>query len=184
MPSSNPSRTDLIAVRRPVPFLAGAGEPLPQPASGPVHPLGRPTRAASPSQEYPMTDVFTSISLDRLEAMLDAGGIVARREHAEEAEFLKFNLGSFKVLLLPYGEGPDYPSIQLHAGFSAAADPDAVNAWNRDNRFGRAFLDTEGDPILQYDLDLEGGATERTFQEFVRTFRALLEDFSETVVEG
>ena len=131
-----------------------------------------------------MTDIFTSITLDRLEAMLDDGGIVARREHTGEAEFLKFNLGSFRVLLLPYGEGPDYPSIQLHAGFKAEADPDAINAWNRDNRFGRAYLDNDGDPILQYDLDLEGGATERTIQEAIRTFRALLEDFSESVVEG
>ena len=184
MPAADPIRGSVLSIRRPVPLFSSAGEPLPSPVSGPVHPLGRPNPAASPSQEFPMTDVFTSITLDRLEAMLDGGGIVARREHTEEAEFLKFNLGSYRVLLLPYGEGPDYPSIQLHAGFKAEADPDAINAWNRDNRFGRAFLDTDGDPILQYDLDLEGGATERTFQEFVRTFRALLEDFSETVVEG
>ena len=184
MSASDPSRGSVLTVRRPIPYFSGAGEPLPPPVSGPVHPLGRPRQAASPSQEFPMTDVFTSLSLDRLDAMLDSGGIVARREHTGEAEFLKFNLGSFKVLLLPYGEGPDYPSIQLHAGFKAQADPDAVNAWNRDNRFGRAFLDSDGDPILQYDLDLEGGATERTIQEAVRTFRALLEDFSESVVEG
>ena len=182
MPAADPSPASAITIRRPIPLFAGTKEPLPPPASGPVHPLGRAC-PASPSLEHPMADIFTSITLDRLEAMLDDGGIVARREQTGEAVFLKFNLGSYKVLLLPYGEGPDYPSIQLHAGFKAEADPDAVNAWNRDNRFGRAFLDTDGDPILQYDLDLEGGATERTIQEAVRTFRALLEDFGETVVD-
>ena len=184
MPMSDPTRGSVITIRRPIHVSPNLDDPLPPTASGPVHPLGRPRPAAPPSKELPMTDVFTSLTLDRLETMLDNGGIVARREHAEDSEYLKFNLGSFKVLLLPYGEGPDYPSIQLHAGFKAQADPEAINAWNRDNRFGRAFLDTDEDPILQYDLDLEGGVTERTIQEAVRTFRALLEDFSESVVEG
>ena len=130
-----------------------------------------------------MSDTFTSLTLDRLETMLDNGGIVSRREQNGPVEFLKFNLGSFKVLLLPYGEAPDYTSIQLHAGFTAQSNQEAVNNWNQTNRFGRAFLDDEGDPILQYDLDLEGGVTEGVIREAIRTFRVLLEDFSETVVE-
>lgn len=48
--------------------------------------------------------------------------------------------------------------------FSAAFDPgerapsfEKINNWNKSRRFGRAFVDSQGDPTVQMDIDLEDG---------------------------
>ena len=86
--------------------------------------------------------------------------------------------GPFTALIFPYGEDPDFTSLQFRVAFKATPSLDAINGWNRDKRYGKAFLDEDGDAAIDYDLDLEGGATERTVLESVRTFRALVNDFS------
>ena len=131
-----------------------------------------------------MSEVLTTITLDRLETLLDENGIVVKREQIEEREFLKFNAGPFTALLFPYGPGPDFISLQFQAGFRGNPALGKVNTWNRDNRYGKAYLDGDDEPVLEYDLDLEGGATESTVVEAVRTFRALVKHFYESVLEG
>lgn len=34
-----------------------------------------------------------------------------------------------------------------------------INDWSRKNRFGRAYLDDDQDPFVEYDVDMERGAT-------------------------
>lgn len=53
-----------------------------------------------------------------------------------------------------------------------------VNDWNRDKRLSRAFIDKEGEPVLETDLLTDAGmtraqvlATFRTFETSVRGFR-------------
>ncbi len=130
-----------------------------------------------------MSEVFTTITLDRLESLLDASGVVVRRELFQERAYLKFNAGPFTVLIFPYGMEPDFISLQFHAGFRAQPTLEVINTWNKENRYGKTYLDGEGDPVLEYDLDLEGGATEGTILEAVRTFRTLLKDFAGLVLE-
>jgi hypothetical protein len=130
-----------------------------------------------------MSEIFTTITLERLESLLDDHGVVAKREQLGDGEFLKFNSGHFTALILPYGEGPDFLSLQFRAGFSVSSTLEIVNTWNKDNRYGKAYLDGDGEPILEYDIDLEGGSTESTVVEAVRTFRALVTHFSSKVLE-
>jgi hypothetical protein len=46
---------------------------------------------------------------------------------------------------------------------------DDINRWNRDFRFSRAYLDTDGDPVLELDLDLAGGVCEDRIKDFFMT---------------
>lgn len=34
-----------------------------------------------------------------------------------------------------------------------------VNEWNKSKRYSRCYLDKDGEPVLQLDLDLAGGIT-------------------------
>ncbi|HEY4168655.1 MAG TPA: YbjN domain-containing protein [Reyranella sp.] len=48
----------------------------------------------------------------------------------------------------------------LKAGFSKkGVAPQRILDWNRDKRFGRAYLDKVGDPWVEMDVDVEHGAT-------------------------
>lgn len=66
--------------------------------------------------------------------------------------------------------GKNGSNIQFHFAVAGTnATMDKVNAWNRSKRYSRAYLDEEGDPHLELDLDLEGGLTEARIADFIRT---------------
>lgn len=52
-----------------------------------------------------------------------------------------------------------------------------VNDWNKEKRFSRAYLDSDGDPNVEYDVDLDGGSTLGAVQEGIRTFGLVLQAF-------
>ena len=52
-----------------------------------------------------------------------------------------------------------------------------INGWNREKRFGRAYLDDDMDPFLEMDVDLEHGAMTETIANNVDTWAAVLPAF-------
>jgi hypothetical protein len=46
-----------------------------------------------------------------------------------------------------------------------------VNEWNQKNNFSRAYIDKDGNAVLESDLVLSGGVTNDTVEIFVKTFR-------------
>lgn len=52
-----------------------------------------------------------------------------------------------------------------------------INEWNRDMRFGRAYLDDEMDPILEMDVDLELGATTEQLESVIGTWSTVVPAF-------
>ncbi len=184
MPGPKPHSSTRLSVRRRVPSFFCGEDVSTEPAAGYVPPSSSSKPAKKAPQGTSLTAVFTTITIDRLKGLLDTQGIVTRRTQLGEGDYLKFNIGPFNAVILPYGYSPDFNSLQFHIGFKARSNQQAVNLWNQRNRFGRAFLDPEGDPVLQYDIDLEGGATDEVILEAQKTFRALVEDFTESVVES
>jgi hypothetical protein len=69
--------------------------------------------------------------------------------------------------------------LTLSAGFTLEEPPglDLLNAWNRDRRFSRAFLDEEGAVWVESDLDLTGGVS-------LGAVKAFLELFAEEILPG
>ena len=66
-------------------------------------------------------------------------------------------------------KGKDCKTIIFATGFT---DVDAtlakVNEWNAANRFARAYLDSEQDPVLRMDLDLDNqGLSRQSFNEYI-----------------
>jgi hypothetical protein len=56
---------------------------------------------------------------------------------------------------------------------------DQINSWNRSKRFSRAYLDDDGDPNVEYDIDLEGGVTLGAVREGIETFEAVVTAFKD-----
>jgi hypothetical protein len=54
-------------------------------------------------------------------------------------------------------------TIQCHSGHAMRGKVtlEQINEWNRSQRFGRAFIDKEGDPVLEMDVDLDDGGLSR-----------------------
>jgi hypothetical protein len=45
----------------------------------------------------------------------------------------------------------------------------AANAWNKDYKYSKVYLDDDKDVTLELDLDLTGGVTERRIRDFFKT---------------
>ncbi|GAB3733920.1 YbjN domain-containing protein [Luteimonas pelagia] len=70
-------------------------------------------------------------------------------------------------------------SLQFRAGFDLDDGISAarVNEWNRERRYGKAWMDEENDPWIELDLDLEGGATGAQVVSYVELWDTLLGQF-------
>lgn len=83
--------------------------------------------------------------------------------------------GGYNVLLLN-----KFDDIQLYAVFTGGkVSISRINDWNRTKRFSRAYLDKDGDPVLEADLDFEGGVTTESVARFVALFVQSLETFDQ-----
>lgn len=95
--------------------------------------------------------------------------------------FIQIDMFGLKVQLFPQPS-----SAQLFAGFSSsrAMSPIIINEWNRTKRFSRSYIDREGDPILESDIDLEGGVTEKAIVTWIQTFAISLKAFNGMLLEA
>lgn len=56
-----------------------------------------------------------------------------------------------------------------------------INSWNRERRFGRAYLDDEMDPFVEYDVDFEVGATTEAIGNAVAVWEAVVPAFKKHI---
>ena len=76
----------------------------------------------------------------------------------------------------------DRQSINFYAGFANIKPTmDALNAWNRDKRFGNAYLDADLDAAIEYDVNLEYGVTRENLDAAFGVWSVLLEQYTEYV---
>lgn len=76
-------------------------------------------------------------------------------------------------------EGRDCTNLQFSSGWiSDRVDMAMINDWNRSNRFARAYLDDEDDPIIEMDLNMEFGISRRNFDDTFGVWSALLSSFA------
>jgi hypothetical protein len=64
-------------------------------------------------------------------------------------------------------------NIQFYSFFKKRKSMDLkkVNEWNATKRFSRVYLDKDGDAVIEWDVDLEGGTTAGALKESIRTYR-------------
>ena len=65
-----------------------------------------------------------------------------------------------------------YESLLFYTGWAADAviSLAIVNEWNSNSRFGRAYVDTSGDPVIELDLLMTGGVTATTISDYITVF--------------
>ena len=114
-------------------------------------------------------------------AMRAAGHPVERSVAGDGTPRLDGVLDGWSYSVYFYGcRGDLCDAIQFSAGFDEdePVEHDLINRWNRDNRFGRAYLDDEGDPWVEMDINMEGdGVTLSNFNETLGYWAVVLPAF-------
>ena len=129
-------------------------------------------------------EVRTAVTLEEVEALLQAWGFRHERKDGKEEPYFVVYFGDLKAtLLLLRCEGDRCLALLLGGSFTGFAPEDRpdharLNGWNREKLFSRAYLDEDGDPVLEADLDLEGGVTNEAIRAFLENFRDSMREFT------
>lgn len=69
--------------------------------------------------------------------------------------------------------------LNFYAGFRDIKPTlDALNAWNRDKRFGNAYLDADLDAVIEYDVNVEYGVSPDNLDAAFGLWKLLLGEFA------
>lgn len=81
--------------------------------------------------------------------------------------------------------GANCTSVQFRAWWHSegAHSLEAMNAWNRERRFGTAWLDHGGNATLSFDVNLAGGVTAVNFDDTLQWWLAALDAFRLLVID-
>lgn len=100
---------------------------------------------------------------------------------------IKADGNGVKFIVLFYGctANKDCTTISFYAGWSGSkADANKINEWNSGQRFGRAYIDKEGDPAIEMDVDLDdGGMSKLLFEDNVEFWMSVMSAYSKFIYE-
>lgn len=94
-------------------------------------------------------------------------------------------ISGIKYFVLFYGckSSGKCTDIQFSTGWTGyKVTLEQVNGWNRDKRFGKAYLDNENDPRLEMEVNLDHGVTRNNLDDSFDWWRIALEEFSKKVL--
>ncbi|MFN0113546.1 MAG: YbjN domain-containing protein [Paracoccaceae bacterium] len=82
----------------------------------------------------------------------------------------------YSVFFFGCEDGKDCTDIQFWSYLPAPQDAlGAVNDWNRERRFGKAYVDSEGDIAIEFDVNLWGGVSPKNLDDTFDWWRVVLE---------
>jgi len=122
--------------------------------------------------------VVDSITADEILELMRGEGYAVEMH---EAGFVHWKLDGYRCQMFV---SDDSTALQFHVSFrNGNATLAKANAWNASKRFSRTYLDDEGDPHLELDLDLAGGVAAERILDFLRTCKVSLGSWCDEVVE-
>ena len=75
-------------------------------------------------------------------------------------------------------------SVQFFAGYGKKASLEHLNAWNRDNRFGRAYRADNEFSRIEMDVDLDdGGMSEALFHDNLEYWAVVMAAFEKHIAD-
>ncbi len=80
--------------------------------------------------------------------------------------------------------GKDCDDILFTAPWSGESSLERVNNWNREKRFGRAYIDTDGDPALDMAVNIDYGVTTKNIEDTFDWWSKAMSRFEEQVVNN
>lgn len=72
---------------------------------------------------------------------------------------------AYKLFFYGCTEKANCKSVQFWAYWDQEATVDKLNEWNRDTRYGKVYLDKDSDVVLEYDINMVNGVSDRTFED-------------------
>jgi len=155
----------------------------------PLRPLIYTITALAAMSALPARAQNVVADLDRIAQVLAQAGYEPKLTKKDDEEFIAAYLDGYEFLILPYGcneSKRECRSIQFFIAFDPPKSPslEAMNLYARENRWGRIYLDRDGDPAIEFDLDLEkGGMSEELFLDNLSYWATAVQAYAQFVFE-
>ena len=123
-------------------------------------------------------------------AIEEVGYAIALEGEGADRYLLSETEDEYTFAVLFYGcddAGDACKTVQFYAGFEPPAAPSLrqMNDYAAANRWGRIYLDDEGDPAIEMDVDLEdGGMSFELFKDNVEYWGAVMNAFGDWVFDN
>ncbi len=77
----------------------------------------------------------------------------------------------------------DCKTLTFYAGWTGTnTSLNQINEWNKEKRFSRAYIDKDGDPVIEFDLDLDdGGMSQALFIDNVEFWEVAIAGFKKHI---
>jgi len=86
---------------------------------------------------------------------------------------------SYQIFFMNCAANAVCEDLNFYAGFKDIKPAmDALNTWNRDKRFGSAYLDADLDAAIEYDVNLEYGVSRKNLDAAFGVWSLLLGEFA------
>lgn len=164
-----------VALRRAQPAMPLAGLNLTSLSQPGIHGEKSPAKdAEKDGQKDDEPPVLTSANARQIGKLLKDAGF--RDYEIDKDGDIVVRMQGYKVLLL-VGTNKNSWLLFKFAFSGTHIRLTALNEWNRHVKYSRAYLNKDGDVILESDQDLTGGVTPERIKTFIKSFDLLLVDF-------
>jgi hypothetical protein len=88
----------------------------------------------------------------------------------------------YQVYFMNCTDNANCEDLNFYSGFlDVKPDLDTINAWNRDKRFGKAYLDGDLDAVVEWDVNLEYGVTRDNLDAAFAVWSLILGEYTDYI---
>ena len=144
--------------------------------------------AASPALAQSIKENITAADPDAVASVIREKGFEVTLSKDDDGDPMIRAEGrgyTFTVFFYGCTENRDCTTLGFNSYFAdGTSDIAKVNGWNRENRFGRAYVDGDGDPVIEMDVDLDdGGMSPLLFEDHVEFWMSVMTQFAKFAME-
>jgi hypothetical protein len=126
-------------------------------------------------------EVFTSFTPDEVAAILRDAGYRAQIEHKDNTYSIVTGMGGYTVVawLICDNNSNKCDSLDWDIAFNASPTftLELANKWNREKRYAKAYIATNGRFFIEYSMEFSGGVTRQAVAQSARRFDSLCSEF-------
>ncbi len=93
----------------------------------------------------------------------------------------RMNGNKYRINFYDCTDNRNCKTVMFQAAWAVDKKPtlEKVMEWNREKRFGQAYLDEDKDPVLAWDVNLTHGVSRKNWDDTVETWGQVMGDFAE-----
>ena len=144
--------------------------------------------SAPGAQSLQLGGILTGLDIDRIVQIAAAYGPAERRtDEFDGSAWIRAESDGiiYSIAMRNCQDGQNCTSVQFRAWWNSegAHTLQAMNDWNRERRFSSAYLDSDDNATISYDVNLAGGVTAVNFDDTVQWWLAVLDEFRGLVID-